>query len=87
MENMKKNRFFFGIYTHGQQKQSPCTVNVPENQKHLEICGGTEYERRGLDMSRWRGILTFWKRMTMKLMEAPVKKKKTEVTHQQNRLQ
>ena len=61
-----------------------CSTGSPENQEHLEICGGTEYERRGLDMSRWRGILTFWRRMTMKLMEAPVKKKKTEVIHQQN---
>ena len=37
-----------------------------------------EYERRGLDMSRWRRILTFWRRMTMKLMEETKKKKKNE---------
>ena len=70
--------------SHGDLSCRFCSTGSPENQEHLEICGGTEYERRGLDMSRWRGILTFWRRMTMKLMEAPVKKKKTDVTHQQN---
>ena len=33
-----------------------CSTGSPKNQDHLEICGGTEDERRGLDMSRWRGI-------------------------------
>ena len=75
------------MWTCGDLSCRFCSTGSPENQEHLEICGGTEYERRGLDMSRWRGILTFWRRMTMKLMEAPVKKKKTDVTHQQNQWQ
>ena len=29
-----------------------CSTGSPESQEHLEICGGTEYERRGLDVSR-----------------------------------
>jgi len=37
------------------------------NQEHLEICEGTEYERRGLDMGTWRGLLDFWRRMMKKL--------------------
>ena len=39
------------------------------NQEHLEICEGTGYERRGLDMSGWRGILDFWRRMTPRLQD------------------
>ena len=39
------------------------------NQEHLEICEGTGYERRGLDMSGWRGILDFWRRMTSRLQD------------------
>ena len=85
-------RSIAGVKANNKQSHSDlscrfCSTGSPENQEHLEICGGTEYERRGLDMSRWRGILTFWRRMTMKLMEAPVKKKKTEVIHQQNQWQ
>ena len=34
-----------------------CSSNEEMNQEHLEICEGMGYERRGLDMSGWRGIL------------------------------
>ena len=37
------------------------------SQEHLEICEGTEHERRGLDMGTWRGLLDFWRRMMKKL--------------------
>ena len=31
--------------------------NYPEEtQEHLEICKGTDHERRGLNMSKWQGI-------------------------------
>ena len=64
------------MWTCGDLSCRFCSTGSPENQEHLEICGGTEYERRGMDMSRWRGILTFWRRMTMKLMEEPMKKRR-----------
>ena len=28
-----------------------------ETQEHLEVCEGTENERRGLDMSNWKEVL------------------------------
>ena len=43
-----------------------CKSGSTETQEHLEVCGGTEYERRGLEMSEWRGVLIFWTRMTAK---------------------
>ena len=43
--------------------------NEEMNQEHLETCEGTGYERRGLDMSSWRGILDFWRRMTSRLQD------------------
>ena len=33
----------------------------------LILCGGTGFERRGLDLSDKRGLLDFWRRMKMKL--------------------
>ena len=44
----------------------------------MEICEGTGYERRGLNMSNWRGILDFWRRMTIRLQE--LKKQKPTPT-------
>ena len=55
-----------------------CNLGVDENQEHLEICGGTEFERRGLEMEKWRDRLLFWRRMTVKI--AAVTKKKGPVT-------
>ena len=79
-------RTIAGVKAHFKQSHRDlscrfCSTGSPENQEYLEICGGTGYEKRGLDMSRWWGILTFWRRMTMKLMEEIVKKKKNELTH------
>ena len=31
-----------------------CNAGSTETQEHLEVCGGTEYGRKGLDMSEWR---------------------------------
>ena len=41
-----------------------CSTGYTETQEHLEVCGGTEYKRRGLDMLVRQGVLTFWTRMT-----------------------
>ena len=42
--------------------------DVEMTQTHLqEDCRGTGFERRGLDMSDWRGVLGFWRRMTSRL--------------------
>ena len=42
--------------------------DVEMTQTHLqEDCRGTGFERRGLDMSDWRGVLGFWRRMTSTL--------------------
>ena len=46
-----------------------------ETQEHLEVCEGTENERRGLDMSNWKGILKFWHRMSTRLSNMQVKKR------------
>ena len=42
------------------------------------VCGGTEFERRGLELRNWRDRLLFWRRMTVKI--AAVTKKKGPVT-------
>ena len=45
-----------------------CSGNEEMTQTHLqEECRGTGFERRGLDMSDWRGVLGFWRRMTSRL--------------------
>ena len=39
-----------------------------ETQEHLEVCEGTQNERRGLqDLSNWRDLLKFWRRMSIRL--------------------
>ena len=55
-----------------------CNLGVDETQEHLETCGGTEFERRGLEMEKWRDRLLFWRRMTVKI--AAVTKKKGPMT-------
>ena len=50
--------------------------NYPEEtQEHLEICKGTDHERRGLNMSKWQGILKFWMRMSTRLSNMSVKQR------------
>ena len=44
-----------------------CRDNTQESQEHLEECSGSVFERRGLDLSDWRGLVAFWKRMTAKI--------------------
>ena len=44
-----------------------CANGSVETQEHLQLCGGTGFERRGLDLSDKRGLLDFWRRMKMKL--------------------
>ena len=51
-----------------------CDLGVNEEQEHLEECVGTEYERRGLDLQKWRQKLTFWTRMNAKIAAATLKK-------------
>ena len=55
-----------------------CDLGDDESQEHLEMCGGTEFERRGLELRNWRDQLLFWRRMTVKI--AAVTKKKGPVT-------
>ena len=48
-----------------------CSGNEEMSQNHVEICGGTWFERRGLDMSTRKGLLDFWRRMTSRLARRP----------------
>ena len=42
--------------------------HIQRKESHIqEDCRGTGFERRGLDMSDWRGVLGFWRRMTSRL--------------------
>ena len=34
-----------------------CSQDSDETQEHLQLCEGTKFERRGLDLSDWRGLL------------------------------
>ena len=49
-----------------------CVFNIlfpiPEvGHELLLLCEGTKVERRGLDLSDWRGMLDFWRRMKFKM--------------------
>ena len=44
-----------------------CSQDSDETQEHLLLCEGTRFERRGLDLSDWRGLLDFWRRMKFKM--------------------
>ena len=44
-----------------------CSEGSDETQEHLQLCSGTLFERRGLDMSGRRGLVEFWRRMTVKM--------------------
>ena len=44
-----------------------CSQDSDETQEHLQLCEGTRFERRGLDLSDWRGLLDFWRRMKFKM--------------------
>ena len=47
-----------------------CDDDSEETQEHLEVCRGTDHERRGLNLTGWFGKLNFWKRMMKKLSAA-----------------
>ena len=34
---------------------------------NANLSEGTKFERRGLDLSDWRGLLDFWRRMKIKM--------------------
>ena len=42
---------------------------MPEAQKHLEICDGTKFERRGVWVSEVMGRVIFLRRMTQKMTQ------------------
>ena len=44
-----------------------CAQGSDKTREHLQLCGGTRFEQRGLDLSDKRGLLDFWRRMKMKL--------------------
>ena len=55
-----------------------CSSGELESQEHLEVCEGTERERRGLPgvsegRGDWRELLNFWRRMMKKLSAAGLK--------------
>ena len=47
-----------------------CSEGSDETQEHLQLCSGTLFERRGLDMSGRRGLVEFWRRITVKMAAA-----------------
>ena len=51
-----------------------CDLGATEDQEHLEVCGGTKFKRRGLELENWRHELLFWRRMTAKIAAATLKK-------------
>ena len=76
-------------HSHADMSCDLCTSNEEMNQEHLETCEGTEYERRGLNMMNWKGILDFWRRMTSRLQNSNKPKPKLaaatdEVRQQRN---
>ena len=49
-----------------------------ETQEHLEVCEGTLNERRGIqDMSNWRNVLKFWRRMSTRFSRMSIKTTRT----------
>ena len=44
-----------------------CDDDTEETQEHLEVCTGCENERRGQNMSHWKGRVVFWRRVTAKI--------------------
>ena len=59
--------------------QGTTDIKYPEEtQEHLEVCEGTAYERRGIqDMSNWRNVLKFWRRMSIRLARMSSKNTRT----------
>ena len=53
-----------------------CKSGEEESQEHLEECGGTEFERRGLKLSVRSDMVKFWSRMEKKMMLKKLQEKK-----------
>ena len=77
-------------HSHADMSCDLCTSNEEMNQEHLETCEGTGYERRGLNMMNWKGVLDFWRRMTSRLQNSNKPKPKlaaaSDEVHQQRNL-
>ena len=46
-----------------------CDDNTEESQEHLEVCSGCDFEKRALKMTKWKGKVIFWRRMTIKIRD------------------
>ena len=46
-----------------------CDDDTEESQEHLEVCSGCDFERRTLKMTKWKGKVIFWRRMTTKIRD------------------
>ena len=60
-------------HSHVNNMQCKCRLwseGSEETQEHLQLCSGTFFERRGLDMSGRRGLVEFWRRITVKMAAA-----------------
>ena len=67
-----QENFWLGGYRDGKTKSWRWSDGSPYDFSNL-IGGhgeGTGYERRGLNMRNWKGILDFWRRMTIKLQNS-----------------
>ena len=60
------------------QAKNPAFVsqNSHSEYRHLEVCVGSEFERRGLKMSVRSDKVKFWLRMEKKMMEKKLQEKK-----------
>ena len=61
-----------------------CTSGEEETQEHLEVCDGTEFERRGLKMSVRSDLVKFWSRMEKKMLWKKIQDKKEEEKNKNN---
>ena len=55
--------------TKGSHAKLDCRLCLgpPETQEHLQECQGAGFERRGLEMEREVDLITFWRRISVKL--------------------
>ena len=55
--------------TKGSHAKLDCRLCLgpPETQEHLQECHGAGFERRGLELEREVDLLTFWRRISVKL--------------------
>ena len=55
--------------TKGSHAKLDCRLCLgpPETQEHLQECHGAWFERRGLELEREVDLITFWRRISVKL--------------------